>query len=54
MYTIADKMTLTVCYKSVFDDLWTVERGGFKTNLEQSTYNKVTSCDIQPEELFNE
>lgn len=54
VYEHGDKISLQICYKSVFDDHWILERDGFKTNLEIPTKTQVEGCNFDAEELFME
>ena len=52
IYECANKLEIRICYSSVFEEHWCVERSGFQSNLEQRTLNRVESCLIKPEERF--
>lgn len=54
VYEHGDKISIEICYKSVYDDHWTVRRVGFRTNLEQPKTERVEACTANPEELFLE
>ncbi|MEL6143435.1 MAG: hypothetical protein AAFU67_17660, partial [Bacteroidota bacterium] len=54
LYSRADKISIKVCYKSVYGDYWTVERKGFKNNLEKNIRTKIEQCQFDTEVLFEE
>ncbi|GAB5522462.1 MAG: hypothetical protein Roseis2KO_03340 [Roseivirga sp.] len=49
-----DKITLEICYRSVYDDHWIVRREGFRTNLEMTSSEKAEGCRVAPEDIFVE
>ena len=54
LYEHADKFSLEICYKSVYDDYWQVTRNGFRENREQPRSIRVSGCSVNARELFTE
>ena len=54
VYALGDKISMEICYRSVYEDYWKVTRTGFQTNLEQAKTEKVQGCTVTPEALFIE
>ncbi len=54
VYERGDKITLEICYRSVYDDHWVVRREGFKSNLEMATSEKADACTVAPADIFVE
>ena len=54
VFSLGDKISIDICYRSVYEDYWKVSRHGFQTNLEQAKTEKITGCSVAPEELFVE
>ncbi len=47
----SSKIKLEICYRSVFDDYWMVEREGF-SGMEQSSARSLHECSLSEDELF--
>ncbi len=43
-YKNGEKITFQICYKSVYDEYWLVQRNGFQTNLEAINKEIVDKC----------
>lgn len=54
MYEVSDKISIQLCYSSVYDDHWLVKREGMKTNLEKNIREKTDECSILGPALFEE
>ena len=54
IYEHADQFSIEICYKSVYDDHWTVTRNGLRSNLEQPKTLKVAGCTVNAGEHFME
>ncbi len=49
-----DKITMEICYRSVYDDHWIVRREGFQSNLEMTSSDKTEGCQVKAEDIFIE
>ena len=48
IYAQSDRISIRICYKSVFGDYWQVSRVGFKNNLEENVSKQNEECqDLQ-------
>ncbi|KAB1158334.1 hypothetical protein F7018_09125 [Tenacibaculum aiptasiae] len=54
IYKYSDKISIRICYKSVFGDYWEVVRKGFKNNLEKSITTEVSNYKASEDILFLE
>ncbi|OUS00987.1 hypothetical protein A9Q86_09590 [Flavobacteriales bacterium 33_180_T64] len=54
IYKNADKISIKICYKSVYNDSWQVERNGFKNNLEKNIRVKTKQCQLDGPIIFEE
>lgn len=54
IYKNADKISIAICYKSVYDDCWQVKRNGFKNNLEKIIRVKTDKCALFSTTPFEE
>ncbi|MDT0540690.1 hypothetical protein [Croceitalea sp. P059] len=54
IYERADKITIEICYRSVYDDYWKVKRTGLKNNLEKNLIEKTSFCDQSNQIYFQE
>jgi hypothetical protein len=54
IYQKADKIKIQICYKSVYGDYWTIEREGFKSNLERVIRKETNSCKSTKTKSFLE
>lgn len=51
-YQNGDKVSIEICYQSVFKDSYLVKRMGFKSNIERVFIEETNGCDFEEEELF--
>lgn len=49
----ADKISISICYRSVFDEFWILEREGFK-NFTKNNVNVSENCSFSADQLFQE
>ncbi|MFD2587201.1 hypothetical protein ACFSQJ_09685 [Croceitalea marina] len=54
IYDRADKISVKICYKSVYGDFWIVKRNGLQNNLEKNVNEKTDSCSLSDEVAFEE
>ena len=45
IYPNSDKISITICFKSVFGDYWQVKRDGMKNNFEENITKQTGSCE---------
>jgi len=54
IYQYADKFSMEICYKSVYDDHWIAKRQGFYSGIDDVTTEKISGCQVSAQELFLE
>jgi len=52
VYQHGDKISIEICYQSVFKDNYVVKRTGFQSNVERVINVETNGCDFGEEELF--
>lgn len=52
IYKQADEITIQICYRSVYNDFWHVERKGFYNDLEQNIRREIKRCVLSSDSLF--
>lgn len=54
IYQYADKFSMEICYKSVYDDHWISKRLGFYSGIDEVTTERIAGCQVSAQELFME
>lgn len=52
VYDRAAKISIQVCYRSVYNDFWQVKRDGFYSDLEQNVRQEVEQCTFSGDSIF--
>ena len=53
-YGIFNEVDISICYKSTFDEYWTVSRSGFHTNMERTVRTESNKCSLNSDIYFIE
>lgn len=54
VFSHADKLEIAICYRSIFDEHWTVTRRGIQSNIEKTVLKSVEFCPFDPADSFLE
>ncbi len=54
VYNESHRIHIIICYKSVYDDYWKINRNGFKNNFEPNISIKLEECNNFDKPIFIE